>query len=132
MHLQNQPPLIRLNIMHNKFIYLSGILTILIISCSNYHRTSRTTDCETFLKSENLYFDSTKDVAKYVEDVSKKISDINQKDLKKIYCNCTKPEIIQHFLKKHPQIDSVTITPSGHGISFFRKDKLVWSNIIIN
>jgi hypothetical protein len=55
--------------MANKFIYLSGILIMLFISCCNYHRSTKATDCEFFLKSENLSFDTKKDVDKYVEDI---------------------------------------------------------------
>lgn len=71
-------------------------------------------------------------VDKYVEDITGQVFALSQKKMKKVFDNCTKPEIVMHCLKIHPLIDSVTITPSEHGISFLRNDTNVWSNIIMD
>lgn len=119
--------------MQNKLNYLLNILIMLVISNCNFHSSSSyITDCDSLLKSKNFSFDTSKKIDEYVKDITNQISALNQSDIKKSNYNCTKPEIMRHYLKMHSQIDSVTITPSGHGISFFRKDKNVWSNILID
>jgi len=105
---------------------------MLFVSSCNSQRSTQKADCETLLKNKNLTFDLDNDVDKYVKEITNQVSALKQREIKNKYHNCTKPEIIRHYLKMHPQIDSVIITPSGHGISFLRMDKNVWSNIIID
>ena len=118
--------------MLNKIMILLGIIIILFISFCNIQQSSQTIDCDTFLKSENLIFNTDKAVDKYLEDIKNENFVLKQKKIRKEYHNCTKGEILYHYLMVHPQIDSVSLTPSGHGISFFRIDTNVWGNIIID
>jgi len=121
------------SIMHNKYICFIAILIVLVISSCNCHRRSgNTSDCVAYLESKNISIDTSKEIDEYVKEVTNQFSGLKQKEIEKSYYNCTKPELIRYYLNAHPQIDSVIITPSGHGISFYRIDKNVWSNIIFN
>jgi hypothetical protein len=113
------------------FCCLCILISLFTCGC-NCHRGSGTTiECISFLKSRDLPFDTSKVINDYVLDITGQFSSQTPKDIEKSYRTCTKPEIMRYYLQMHPQIDSVIITSSGHGISFYRKDENVWSNIII-
>jgi len=118
--------------MLNKIIYFIIILLAVVLSSCNSHINSTgKSDCITVLKNNNKSFDTSKKIDDYLKEVTNHLSNLKQNDLKKIYNNCSKSEVMKYYINEHPLIDSVTVTPSGHGISFFRKDDMVWTNILI-
>lgn len=78
-----------------------------------------------------IKLDSTKNVNEYIKDVLEFVNNFRNTELKNYFKDNSKAQIIEHFLKKHSMIDSITITSSGHGISFYRIDNKSWSNIIV-
>lgn len=116
----------------NRGLCLVNICIVLVFcGCNSQLSKAGKSDCVSILKSKVEAFDTSKEVDEYLKEVTSYVYKLDKKALKKRYNNCSKSEIIKYYLSGHPMIDSVQITPSGHGISFFRKDDNVWANMLI-
>ena len=118
--------------MNIKIIYLISIcIGLIFYNCNSQHIATNKSDCVSKLKNNSKSFDTSKVIDDYLRDVTSFVYNLKKIDLKGIYNNCTKTEIMKYYLNEHSMIDSVMVTPSEHGISFFRKDENVWANLLI-
>jgi LPS O-antigen subunit length determinant protein (WzzB/FepE family) len=122
------------NIIKHNIQIIFIIIFSSLISCSDHNINSKSV-CPCKIYSEKIdhhLFDSLINVQVYVVNIEQYVNQLKKNQIKEISFNCSKAQIAEYLLKKQIQFDSIIITPSGHGISFHRKDDDSWSNIIID
>jgi hypothetical protein len=88
-------------------------------------------ECKAIKYGTTKFIGNSISVENYIIEVENYVGGMKKKEIKKVSNNCTKTLIAACLLKNHPQIDSIQITPSGHGISFYNRNDSSWLNLII-
>ena len=103
-----------------------------LTSCGSSQDAVDPADCVTTLDSVDWQFDTLLSVDEYVAEVTDFVLGMPQRDQEREFGACSRQETLRYLLMRHPQIDAVSITESGRGVSYSRTDSGVWANILID